>query len=217
MFKKQILLFLAAFIIGLLVLVFWVKYSANNTVQNIQYSSSSSPQDLDLEHAPSQSLRGKIVNISGDLYWQSRTQTESAKITQTRDIQQGETLETKDNTEVEVNFQKVVTVKLQSNAKIYFAQTLPQNIVLGQSSGVIEYKKEGTNTISINSLGLLINLNEGDIKITTKTDKNLISVNIIKGSITIAYKNASDETVQETINSPSNFIFDNQRKTLSYL
>ena len=42
-----------------------------------------------LETAPSESLRGTIVSLSGDVGWQSRISTQAAQITKSMQIQQG--------------------------------------------------------------------------------------------------------------------------------
>src|SRR3989344_3525327 len=89
---------------ALLILVFLISYAAafgynkfnkeKYIVQSLNVAVTGSPKTslFSLENAPSESLKGKIEKMSGDIFWFGRVATEPARISSPIDVQQGENL-----------------------------------------------------------------------------------------------------------------------------
>src|SRR5579872_4703562 len=76
-----------------------------------------------LSQAPSESLRGVIESLSGNISWQSRTATEETNINFPIPRQQGEVLETKVG-KVTLSFANIGKIDLFEDTKVSFIQTL---------------------------------------------------------------------------------------------
>lgn len=146
-------------------------------IESIKYS---------LEEPPSQSLRGKIATMSGEIHWQSRIATESSKITDIREILQGEKIETKDGSSLTIIFENTGSIDMSENTTVDIVQTLPVNLVFRQSEGSAIYEKTGEHPLSVRSLSLLSDIG-GKTEISTNDNTNTVSVNVISGSTIIAY------------------------------
>ncbi len=162
-----------------------------------------------LENAPADSLRGKIATLSGDVKWQDRVATQSSQITNPINIQQGEELITGDNVQVEIP--RAVIINISPKTDLSFVQTLPQNVVLSQTKGTVEYQKTGTVPISIRVLRLLVG-GEGNITISVSDTKPTTTINVDTGSATVAYNDSQNVSIVKTINSGEQFIFDNDAR-----
>ena len=171
-------------------------------IESIKYS---------LEEPPSQSLRGKIATMSGEIHWQSRTATESSQITDLREIVQGETLWTKDSSQLKLVFDTVCGVEMSENTTIDVVQTLPVNLVFRQSEGLTIYEKTGEYPLSVRSLSLLSDI-DGKTEISIDGDKNIIYVNVVSGSTTIAHNDADYVSHQLQISEGQTYSFNHDNR-----
>lgn len=167
------------------------------------------------EKAPTESLRGKIATFSGIIKWQSRIATEAARVNLPAFIQQGEQIETEDNGKLTIEFPNVSLIKISPDSQINFAQTLPANIVLVQSKGLVQYQKSGKENISIRVLHLLIQQTSGEMIVSISKDRPLITVNIKKGEATIAYNDAANISQEVTINEGKQLIFNDSTREIT--
>jgi len=148
-----------------------------------------------LEEAPSESLRGKIATMSGEIKWQSRTATEAADLKEPITIQQGESLITGENSSVELNFDKAAIIELKEKSELNITQTLPVNLVFWQKSGIGTYTKKGDYPLSVRAKSLLID-NGGKIKVTIDEEDPIVTVRVLSGKITMAF-NSKDYVSQK--------------------
>lgn len=144
-----------------------------------------------LDKAPSNSLVGVITTMSGEVLYESRMATESAVITKSQEIQQGESVSTGNDGKLIINFKDAVEIILEDNSGVNIIQTLPANLVFKQTLGFVTYKKIGTYPVSIRVGHLLIE-NKGEIKISFTKDSPITTILIINGSATIAYNNLNN-------------------------
>ena len=161
------------------------------TLPSVSFSDLVKISRFSLEKAPSESLVGTISGINGDVEYESRTATESAKINSPVEVQQGESLSTGDNGKVILNFKDAADITIDSSSGVDIIQTLPADLVFRQIIGSVEYKKIGTYPVSIR-VGHLIIENRGDIKISFTADSPVTTIVMISGTGTVAYNNLSN-------------------------
>jgi hypothetical protein len=209
---KKIILFLIPFLITIAVVVFYFKLTQKINNLRLPVFPSVSLSDLiklsrfSLDKAPSQSLVGTIISMSGDVEYEARMATEAAKINSPIDVQQGESLLTGVNGKLILNFDKAVEIDISSDTSIGIIQTLPANVVFFQSMGSTEYKKLANIPVSIRSKHLLIE-NNGDITVTIDKVKPIITVVVNSGSATFAYNNLNNISKVWTVESGKTLIF----------
>ena len=153
-----------------------------------------------LEKAPSESLVGNITSMTGEVEYQNRMATESAKIVSPVSVQQGESLTTGADGKFILNFKDAVELSADSNSGIGIIQTLPINLVFWQTLGSVEYKKLGTDIVSIRVAHLIVQ-NDGDIQISFTKDSPITTVVAINGTATVAYNDTYN--ISRIINIPS--------------
>lgn len=125
------------------------------------------PTKFSLENAPSESIKGQITNMDGEIWWQGRTATEPAQLKEAIEIQQGEILIASDAGNLTVEFAPAATISLFPETQIEIVQTLPLNLVFNQSQGVGQYQSSGINPVTVRSLNLIINLEDGLLVVDT--------------------------------------------------
>jgi len=157
----------------------------------------------DPDLAPPKSLQGSIIYMDGDVKWQSRTATESAKLDASTSIQQGELIETGDNGATTILFGEGTLIDIFHKSSVAFTQTLPANIVITHQRGKAEYSQETLATpLSIRAGHLLVTLHKGVASITLKETKNtdsqvkesIVTVKVIQGSATAVYNSLNYKT-----------------------
>ena len=163
---------------------------------------------------PRESLRGELTTLSGDVLWQSRTATEGAKITTSQAILQGEALSTGSKGAASIEFNGAASMSLSSESAISFIQTLPANIVINQTSGTVAYTRSGTVPLSIRVLGLLLNVDEGEIMVAVNPLRPIITVEVKKGIVTAGFNDLYLVSNVVNISQGHIFYFNNEtRKT----
>ncbi|HEX6977053.1 MAG TPA: hypothetical protein VF185_01670 [Patescibacteria group bacterium] len=165
--------------------------------------------EFSIENAPSQSIRGTIVTISGDVEWQSRIATESAKITSPQTIQQGESISTKETGKVSLTFPTAANLTISPNTDLAVVQTLPVNIVFSQGKGVINYASLNSIPVSVRSQNLLIQLNQGNMTLTVSDTTPFTTLDVTKGLATVAYNDSENVSQVVEVKEGQRFVFNN--------
>lgn len=143
-----------------------------------------------LQKAPTASLPGNILSLSGGVSWQSRVATESVHITSPQPVQQGESVTTDATGSAVIEITKEASLALGKNTTIDLIQTLPVNIVVHQDGSVM-YTVSGTYPFSVRGLGLLLTLSsQSTVTITTTATK--VTAAVTKGQLTAAYTDTDD-------------------------
>lgn len=145
------------------------------------------PTKFSLDQAPSDSIKGQITNMTGEIWWQSRTATEPAQLLDKIPIQQGEILMASESGNLTIEFAPAVTVTLFPDTKMEVIQTLPLNLVFNQTKGVGQYQKTGDSPVSIRSLNLIVNLENGLINIDVDEETEEIILGLKTGSAKVGY------------------------------
>ena len=191
-YLKYILLFLIILIAVLTGLYLFYKQKAEQIVPTpLPTIAEVNPQPIltsnfSLENAPTESLKGNITVMTGEVDWQDRIATEAAKISSPSAIQQGEKLITGAKSSLSLIFPTAVTVNFSEKTTIEVMQTLPANLVFSQTIGTAEYTKTGGYPVSVRTLNLLTNIT-GNTIVSINPDKPIITLIVKSGDVTVAY------------------------------
>ena len=212
---KNFIIFTLYFLLGFFLIFSFKKVSR---ILNSQQLKTPIAQSLfSLDTAPSESLKGTIVSLLGEVDWQSRIATEPAKINKPMQIQQGEKIVTKEKSQAAVTFSDIININIYPKTEINFIQTLPRDILIEQTSGKSEYEKLNNNSISIRSLGLLTKINQGKIIVTINETRPYVSVDVKDGSVTIGYNDLNFATQVLEVKSQKRIIFQTDTKEISLI
>lgn len=140
-----------------------------------------------LENAPNESIKGEITQLTGNIWWQSRTASEPAQLKNIIPVQQGEIWIASESGNLTVEFAPAATISLFPETQIEIVQTLPINLVFNQNKGVGQYQSSGTNPVTVRSLNLIINLEDGLLVVDTDEETGQIILGLKIGKAKVAY------------------------------
>lgn len=212
---KNIITFILYFFLGVFLVFSFKKIDQTSYLQEIKTPLALSSFSLDL--APSKSLRGTIVSLSGEVGWQSRTATQPAQISKLIQIQQGEGIATKDTGRVTVVFSKIADIIIDPETEINFIQTLPTNILIEQNSGTVDYEALNANSLNVRIQNLIIKINKGKVTASINKEQTHITVDVKEGTITAGYNDLNYVTRVVNIDSDNRFTFRTDTKKMSIL
>lgn len=164
--------------------------------------------------APSQSIRGIITKLSGDVLWQSRIATGDALlISRPQTIQQGEEIDTGASGTVVVEFPKLVTITESPRTAVEIIQTLPANIVFHQKDGNSIYDVATSSVpVTIRTFDMISNLSQGKYTVSVNKTTDEVTVTSSKGSATVAYTDLKNITKVIPISDGQTLMFNNDTK-----
>lgn len=200
---RPTLLFLLFCVVGLVLAHFLFQFKSGAIEKNKEILQK---EIFSIEDAPSETLRGEITTLSGEVFWQSRIATQAAPLKKPRTIQQGEELRTGKDGTVSLSFANGPTLTLFPNTHINVIQTLPNSIVLLQDEGSVTYQI--AKSVSVLNLDLLTVMKEGEMTITIGPEGEDVQTKILKGQATIAHNDAEKVTTVTPISAGQTFIFD---------
>ena len=195
-------------------------FSANNTpsqVSVIRQSPSAKPLALksafSLENAPKNAIRGQIMEVSGDVLWQSRMATEPADLKSDIFIQQGEKIITGIDSMVRIKFASSSAITVQPDSEVELIQTLPVEQVFKHNQGKVWYQTFADSSVSVRSLNLILNLNassSAEIDLDPKIDEIKITLNT--GGGTVAYNSPEFESKVWQLKTKDVFYYDSVKR-----
>ena len=207
-------LFFFFLLIGAGLTFFYLTSNAKKEVAKPKKTLPVQTSKFSLESAPTQSLRGNISSLSGEIRWLSRTATESALISTPQKIQQGELIQTGKDGKVSIIFPSI-SFKLAKNTELEFIQALPFDFVVSQPSGAVEYTNQNANIpLSIRSMHLLMRLTSGKLTVRIDDEEGQIIVDTIEGEVTVAFNDADNITQTLAIPEDQRLTFDDETRTL---
>lgn len=178
--------------------------------QKTQTTNKTTESKFSLAEAPSDTMDGKIISLSGETKWESRSATEPAILKQPVVLKQGEEVITGPSGSMAVQFPKGTNINISANSDVSFIQTFPQSMVIAQKSGYVTYLKSETSPLFIRSNSLLLELQKGSI--TVSMTDNFTTVTVLSGSITAAYNNIDTKSIVSSVTAGERFIYDNITK-----
>lgn len=208
---KSLIVFVVFTLIGIGIVATYTKKAPTQLKEGLKLPFIQKNQ-FSLENAPSDSLRAKIATLSGQVKWQDRVATQPSEIKGPEVIQQGEELTTGSDGKLELEIPSGVLITASPKTNIAFIQTLPQNIVLSQTTGKAQYQKTGTNPVSVRIDRLLVEIQSGQITISISETKLTTTIDIQAGTITVAYNDLQNVSNVRQIQSGKEFIFNNSTR-----
>lgn len=211
---KYVLIFLFPFLITFSAVFFYFRLKDTITIPTVSIKKLIGSSDFSLEVAPSESLKGTIATMSGEVKWENRVATEAAVLKNFVGVEQGESLETGKDGVITVQFSDKAKITLGASSHVEIVQTLPVDLVFFQTLGQIEYIKTGDSNVSIRIKHLLIE-NAGDIEVLIDKVKPIVQVSVKSGSAKLAY-NDSDNISQivEVLNGETAAFNDDSRQVV---
>jgi len=207
---KNLLLFLAFLCVGIILGSSY--YVWKNTQPNNNLVQEKKEPRFSVERPPKNSKKGTIQSMAGTIKWESRVATESAKINQPVDVQQGEELESGDDGRAVVDFQGELLVSLSPNSHISFVQTLPTNFVFNQIKGTIEYQKTSSAPFAVRCFHLLIQINKADVTISIDDKTAYISITVKNGSAKIGFNDLQNVSNVVNLSGGDKYIFNDDTR-----
>ncbi|PIS16081.1 hypothetical protein COT62_00255 [Candidatus Roizmanbacteria bacterium CG09_land_8_20_14_0_10_41_9] len=206
---KYILLFLAFFVIAVIISFSFFKIKNNKDVvvfSPIAETTTQKTSSFSLENAPTESLKGKITTMEGEINWQGRIATEPAKLSSPVAIQQGEKLITGEKSNLSLVFPDACLVEFSEKTEVDVIQTLPANIVFSQISGTGEYIKMGSYPVSIRIVNLLVE-EDGDMVVFIDPEEPIVTLTIKSGKAIVAYNDSDFISREVALVDGQTFIF----------
>ena len=214
---KKVILFIIPLLIVVAAIVGYFKLTQKISTIKIPSLPSVTINDLikysrfSLQKAPTESLVGTITSMSGDVEYEPRTATVSAKINSPVTVQQGESLATGADGKLVLSFDKNAEIDFSPDTSIDIIQTLPADLVFAQKTGTAEYRKLAEIPVTIRSLHLLIE-NGGDVLVSIDKVRPIITVTVKSGTIEAAYNNINNDTRLVTVASGKRLTFNNSTR-----
>lgn len=139
---------------------------------------------------PSEAVSGILTVITGHAQKFSRGETEYKEASTGAEILLGESIATKGNSAATADIDGIVTVHFGPTAELVFANMFPNNFLLQQKNGKIEYT--AAKPISVRALHTLTEIQPGTVAITIiDTD---ISVTVTSGFAKLALVDKDNNT-----------------------
>lgn len=201
---KKIIFFLIPLLIVAVIVVGYFKLTQKISTIKLPSLPSVSISDLvkysrfSLYKAPSESLVGSISTMSGEIDYEPRTATVSAKINSPVPVQQGESLATGVDGKLVLTFDKNAEIDFLPETSVDIIQTLPADLVFAQKTGTAEYKKLADIPVTIRVMHLLAE-NGGDIVISIDKIRPIVTLTVKSGSAEFAYNNINNDTKLVTV------------------
>ena len=209
---KYVFYFFLFFTLGILSVFAYKNITIASGIGELKSPLAQFPFSLDV--APSQSLKGTAFPLKDEVFWQSRIATVPAKISKPKQIQQGEEIVTKDQGQASVTFKDMLDLFILPKTEVDFVQTLPENIVINQNSGSVQYSKLGESPVSIRSLSLLVTILKGEVTISVDENQTFVTAEINKGSISVGYNDSRQITQTFNVSEGKRLIFNNYTKKI---
>jgi hypothetical protein len=186
--------YILAFLLGLFGVI-GLRYIQVHQFKNLpkipQINSQISPTpEAFVYHPPSTAVKGLITVVSGSVQKSFWDKDDLGVASVAAEIFQGEKLVTDTESTASANFEKLVEINLDSSSDVRFTSLIPTQILFTQPTGLVTYTLTQTETpISVRSLGLLIKLNSGAIRMDS-TD-SIVTIVQLSGQSQIAFESTN--------------------------
>lgn len=139
---------------------------------------------------PTEAVSGILTVTRGHAEKFSRGEKEYKEASSGAQILLGESIATKENSAATAEITGIVSVHLAESSELVFANLFPENMVLQQKAGKIEYTV--TKPISVRALHTLVTINPGQTTINIiDTDASIM---VKSGSVKFALVDTDDNT-----------------------
>lgn len=161
---------------------------------------------------PSLSLTALLSTITGDVQHKTRDAGAFVSATPSATIVLGESIATGTDGKATISIPSQVSIDMEKNAELVFANVFKENTVLQQKAGVIVYRIESVHPIAIRALRALVSAKDADITMTIKdTD---VAVVVEKGEAKVGIVDSKNTTHVYTIQEGSRATIDNYSQSV---
>ncbi len=192
---KNILISLVAFFLGCGIVLGYQYWKTKQAAAQVVVSPTSTQAQITPEPTfalvpPTTAVSGTLTTITGHAQKYSRGDTEYKEASVGAQILLGESVATKLNSSAKASVTGIVSVNMGPMAEVVFANLFPNNFVLQQKAGKIDYFV--TKPISVRVLHALVKINPGETIINIiDTD---MSVTVKTGSVEFAIVDTDNQT-----------------------
>ncbi len=189
---KNILLVLLAFLLGFggVMEYHYLRTKQTATIVAPTTTSRVTPEPTFALVPPSQAVSGILTVTSGQAEKFSRNDTQYREASSGAQILIGESVATKENSTAAASVSGIVRVNMGPTAELVFANLFPDDFVLQQTTGKIEYFVDAP--ISVHALHSLVSMNPGDFILNIIDTDMSITVNT--GSVKFALVDNDNNT-----------------------
>jgi hypothetical protein len=205
---KNAILFVGSFFTGLVLVIIFSPKTMPKPKQELISPQMEKIASFSAEIPPSNSLKGSVTSLTGNILWQSRIATEAAKIANLTKVQQGEQIKTESDGIVKIEFKDQAKLSVSAKSQLNIVQTIPANFVFAQTEGTVEYERSGEIPLSVRAMHLLIDQDLGDVIVSVNKDDSTVAVNVQKGKVTIAFNDIDLKSNVITVVEGKKYIFD---------
>ncbi len=157
--------------------------------------------------APSQTLTGQVLAVSGDFTWQSRTATAPAAFLTPPVLQQGDSLFAGASGSALISFPPAAGLAVYPKTRLNIIQTLPSDLVFEQLGGRVDYSASSSSPLSVRAAHLLVRLTAGSLSVAFNTPSNRITVTVSTGSATLAFNDLNLQTQVATLSARRSYLY----------
>jgi len=162
---------------------------------------------------PSEALSGMLTVISGHAQKFSHDETEYREASMGAEILLGESIATNANSSATAEVAGIVRANLGPTAELVFANMFPENFLLQQKNGKIEYM--ATRPVSIRALHALVSMEPGDVVLTI-IDADM-SVDVKSGSVKLAVVDTDNNTQVYTLTTGQRANIDDEAREVTLI
>lgn len=209
---KQFVILLVSILFGFLVILNYFIWKPAEVVESKSLPSvtptySLNPKAL-VETPPGLSQEGIITKLTGNVMFEARGESEYSPITEPQAVHQGDQISTAENSTVNISFGENSTISISENSELFIIQSLMNQFVLSQQTGSITYTNNTDSPFTVRSNAMIVELNNGSMKIVQDEENETIRITLQKGTAEIAYNNATYVSQRVSIQEGDVFLFD---------
>lgn len=210
---KYVFAFLFFFLIGFF-LLFGVKWYQAFTQQGTVKTPISEAVPFSLDTPPKNSFRGIIEKREGVIYFESRSATQEAILSEIRPVLQGERYRTDENATMTISYPSRLKLTIDEATTLSIIQTIPANFTFVQTTGMTRYEKiDKAIPVGIRALRLLISQKEGLADISLDTENGQVLVTVVRGLVTVAFNDLELVSNVVTLSEGDSYTFDDATRT----
>ena len=163
---------------------------------------------------PKNAIVGEVVALKGEVFWQSRISSDESKLESSSNIQQGEVVKTEDGT-LTMLFENACNISLEPDTTTSFIQTLPNNILISQNTGIATYTRLSEVPVTIRAARMLIDLQK-DAEVTVVVDDTEVIITTENGEVELGYNDSDFVSQRVMIEEGEEATFDIETKTILF-
>jgi hypothetical protein len=210
---KRILLFVGAFFLGFVIILSVSYIRAQQTKMPFEKTPLQKNTFLEPTLAlepPANALNGYLTIIKGKVDKLSRSDSEYKEAVNGSKVLIGESVATKDAASAFIAIEGYVDTRLSANSEVSYANLFPENTVLLQKMGEVEYTI--IRPISVRVLHTLVSMQQG--METIEMNGSTVSVKVTSGSAKIALVDLDNTTKVYELSAGKKATINDEKRTV---